>query len=151
MNLHDLSPAPGSKQEKVRKGRGTGSPDGEKTGLGTKGQNKRSQIPVFFEGGQTPLYKRLPKYGFTPPNQGPETEEVNVSSLNKFDKDAEVTPDALCEAGLINKTEPVKLLGDGDLDVAVNVRVHSASEGARKKVESAGGRIDLIRSGTGGS
>ncbi len=145
MKLHDLSPAPGSKKKKLRKGRGRGARRGETAGRGTKGQKKRSNVPTYFEGGQTPIYRRLPKRGFRPPHKDRlPAEIVNISDLNRFPEAAEVTPRELLDAGLIGKAYPVKLLGDGELEVGLTVRVHAASESASRKVEKAGGNLQLL-------
>ncbi len=151
MRLHDLSPAPGSKKKKLREGRGAGARRGEKTGRGTKGQKKRFKVPIYFEGGQTPLYRRLPKRGFTPPERGPETEEINVRSLNQFDDGETVDPQLLNEAGLVNSTERIKLLGDGTLEVSLTVEVHAASSSAVEKVEACEGSVKIISSTGSGS
>ncbi len=151
MKLHDLSPVPGSKKEKIRKGRGAGARRGEKTGSGTKGQKKRFKVPVYFEGGQTPLYRRLPKRGFTPLQRGPQTEVINVRSLNKFDDGETIDPRRLEEAGLISSTEHVKLLGDGSLEVSLTIEVHAASESAVQKVEDCDGTVKIISSTDTGS
>jgi len=144
LNLHDLSPAKGSNQDKERKGRGGASHRGEKCGRGTKGQKKRSQVPIFFEGGQTPLYRRIPKHGFNPINRT-EYQEVNIRQLNYFDDAEEITPDDLFDAGIVDQTNRVKLLGDGELNVqSLTIRVHAASEGARKKIKDADGTVNEL-------
>lgn len=144
MKLHDLSPDEGARPEGERKGRGRGANHGQKCGRGTKGQKKRNQIPVYFEGGQTPLYRRLPKFGFNPINRT-SNEEVNVGQLNYFDDGDTVTPEDLLEAGIADSTESVKLLGDGELEVSdLTVNVHDVSEGARDKVQSADGTVDIL-------
>ncbi len=143
MNLHDLKPDPGSNKKKIRRGRGRGARRGESAGRGNKGQKKRSKVPSYFEGGQTPIYRRFPKRGFN--RTSTETvEEVNVGSLNRFDGGATVAPEDFLQQGLINALSPVKLLGDGELDVALTVQVHRVSDGARKKVTSAGGTVELL-------
>lgn len=149
MKLHDLSPDDGSKPEKDRKGRGRGSSSGQKCGTGTKGQKKRNKVPVYFEGGQTPIYRRLPKFGFNPINRT-EYEEVNVSQLNYFDEGDDVTPEDLFEANFVDSTEPIKLLGDGDLDVSsLTIEVHAVSSGAEEKVRDADGTVDLLNDSEG--
>lgn len=145
MNLHDLSPSEGSQSEKQRRGRGRGSPHGESAGRGTKGQKKRSKVPLYFEGGQTPFYRRVPKRGFNR-HRRRALQEVNVQSLNRFDDDRELTPEDLREAGLTDADSPVKLLGKGSLEVSLTVHVHAVSSGAREKVEQAGGTVELIPS-----
>lgn len=143
MNLHDLSPPDGSKKEKQRRGRGRGSPHGESCGRGIKGQKKRSKVPLYFEGGQTPLYRRVPKRGFTR-HQRQTIQELNVKALNRFDEGRELTPEDLREAGLVEENVPIKLLGKGRLEVSLTVRVHDVSAGAREKVQDAGGSVELI-------
>ncbi|MFP4686625.1 MAG: 50S ribosomal protein L15 [bacterium] len=144
MNLHDLSPAPGSKKGKVRRGRGLAAHRGQTGGRGEKGQKKRSKVPAYFEGGQTPLYRRLPKRGFTSLNEKSRPQVVNVDKLNKFESGTEVTVELLRENGLIKGSGPVKLLGRGSLEVELTVCVDSASASAREKVEEAGGRVELL-------
>lgn len=145
MKLHDLSPPEGSNEDAERKGRGRAHGSGESCGRGNKGQKKRNTIPIYFEGGQTPIYRRFPKRGFNA-HQDQETEEVNVGSLNSFSSGETISPDDLLQSGLVNSTEDVKLLGDGDLETDLTVEVHAASEGARKKVQEAGGSIELLTS-----
>jgi large subunit ribosomal protein L15 len=145
MKLHDLSPPDGSNEESLRKGRGRGARQGEFAGRGMKGQKNRNNVPIFFEGGPTPIYRRFPKRGFNH-HQSVETEVVNVKSLNAFDEDQEVTPEDLADAGLINSTTQVKLLGDGDLNVSLTVQIHDASDGAVEKVEDAGGSFEFLSS-----
>lgn len=147
MNLHDLSPPEGSNEDTLRKGRGRGARQGEFCGRGIKGQKKRDTIPIHFEGGQTPIYRRFPKRGFNH-HRSVETEVVNVSSLNNFDEGEEVTPEDLLERGLVDNTDKVKLLGDGDLDIELNVRAHLASDGAVDKIEDAGGSFESISNGS---
>jgi len=143
MKLHDLSPPDGSNEEARRKGRGRGAKQGESCGRGIKGQKKRNSVPIYFEGGQTPIYRRFPKRGFNH-YRSVQTETVNVKSLDDFDEGEEITPDRLETAGLINHTKQVKLLGDGELTVSLTVRLHDASEGAVDKVEDAGGSFEPI-------
>jgi large subunit ribosomal protein L15 len=145
MKLHDLSPPEGSNEDGLRKGRGRGAKQGEFCGRGIKGQKKRNQIPIYFEGGQTPIYRRFPKRGFNH-HQSVEVEIVNVGSLNDFDDGSEVTLEKLEKQGLVNDTEQVKLLGDGTLDSSLTVRVHDASEGAVETVENAGGTVETVTS-----
>lgn len=148
MRLEDLKPAKGSKKRKRRVGRGTGSGRGTTAGRGTKGQGARSGggKGPGFEGGQTPLYRRLPKYpGF---NNKFKTEytPVNIEKLNRFKDGDEVTLDGLIEKGIIKRTEgPVKLLGKGKLKVKIKkVRVHAASQSAAEAVEKKGGKVEII-------
>ncbi|MGM0380693.1 MAG: 50S ribosomal protein L15 [bacterium] len=143
MKLHDLSPPEGSKQEKNRKGRGCGARRGEACGKGNKGQKKRFTIHSYFEGGQTPLYRRIPKRGFNRPAKK-EFAVVNVDQLNCFDEGEEISPEELAEKGLVDDSKAVKLLGRGQVDAALEINVHDVSEGARKKVEDAGGSVEII-------
>lgn len=142
MNLHDISPPDGSNQDAERKGRGRGASRGESCGRGNKGQKKRNTVPIYFEGGQTPIYRRFPKRGFNSQNSV-DYEEVNVSSLNQFSDGDTIEPDDLKEAGLVNDTEQIKLLGDGTLEVSLTIQVHAASSGAEDKIANQDG--DLIR------
>lgn len=146
MRLSDLAPAPGAKKGKKRVGRGCGSGLGKTAGRGTKGQNSRSGggTPPWFEGGQMPLQRRVPKRGFTNIFKK-EYSVVNIGDLDSFPAGAEVGIQELIDAGLIKKrNEGVKLLADGDVTQSLTIRVHKASAAAIAKVESAGGRVELI-------
>lgn len=149
MKLHDLSPPEGSKQKKERQGRGCGARRGESCGRGIKGQKKRFKVHSYFEGGQTPLYRRIPKRGFNRGSAGKTYEVVNVDQLNRFDEDEEITPEDLKNIGLVENVEPVKLLGRGNLEVALEIMVHDVSAGAREKVEEAGGAVEIISGSSG--
>lgn len=142
MNLHELSPAEGSKQSKKRAGRGPGSGLGKTAGRGHKGQRSRSgyKSRPGFEGGQMPLVRRLPKRGFTNIFRT-EYSVVNVSELGGLGEDR-VTPELLVERGLAHRGRPVKVLGDGDLDRALTVVAHKFSKSARAKIEQAGGTCE---------
>ena len=144
MKLHELRPAEGSHRERRRIGRGHGSGQGTTAGKGTKGQKARSGggVPPYFEGGQLPLVRRLPyRRGFKNPFRVAYT-VVNVSKLGTLPAGSEVTSETLIGLGLLNKGEgPVKLLGDGDLSVALTVRVDRVTEQARQKIEAAGGSV----------
>jgi large subunit ribosomal protein L15 len=144
LKLHNLSPAPGSKKKKIRVGRGEGGRRGKTAGRGTKGLKARSKLRPGFEGGQTPLAMRLPKLrGFTNPNK--ETYAiVNVSSLAVFDAGSEVTPKSLRQRGLIRHKGQVKVLAEGELDKALTVKAHSFSASAKKKIEEAGGSVEIV-------
>ena len=142
--LHDLSPAAGSHRDRKRKGRGPGSGLGKTAGRGQKGQKARSggQIHPMFEGGQMPLHRRIPKRGFTNINRV-EYQIVNVHSLDRFEGD--VTVESLHEAGLISSLrKPVKVLGQGEVEKALKVEAHAFSQGAREKIEAAGGSVSLV-------
>ncbi|MFA9466499.1 MAG: 50S ribosomal protein L15 [Velocimicrobium sp.] len=146
MNLSELRPADGSKQnDNFRKGRGHGSGNGKTAGKGHKGQKARSGAPrPGFEGGQMPLYRRLPKRGFTCRNSkiiiG-----INVDMLNRFEDGAEVTVATLMEAGIVkNPRDGVKILGNGELTKKLNVKVDAYSTGAVTKIEALGGKAEVI-------
>ncbi len=146
MDLNKLSPIEGSQKKRRRKGRGPGSGLGKTCGRGMKGQKCRSGggVPIYFEGGQMPLVRRLPKRGFYNV-WGKEIAEVNVGDLVRFDAGAVVDIDALTGSGLVKKVgDGVKLLGKGDIDRALTVRVHRVSAGAKAKIEAAGGTVELI-------
>ena len=145
MKLHELSPAPGSVTEAFRKGRGTGSGNGKTAGKGHKGQKARSGAPrIGFEGGQMPLYRRLPKRGFTNRNTKL-VAYVNVEKLNKFEDGAVVDIQTLVEAGAVkNRFDAVKILGNGDLTKKLTVKANAFSEGAKAKIEAAGGNVEVI-------
>lgn len=147
MKLHELQPAPGSKKEPTRKGRGIGSGLGKTSGKGHKGQNARSGggVRPGFEGGQMPLQQRVPKRGFNNAAFRKEIIAINLNALNRFESGTEVTPEALVEAGIIKSVKDgVKILGNGELDKALTVRVHSFSKSAIAKIEAAGGKAEVI-------
>jgi large subunit ribosomal protein L15 len=146
MRLHDLAPAEGARKNRKRKGRGVGSGLGKTAGRGTKGHNARSGggVRPGFEGGQMPLHRRLPKRGFKNIFQAP-AEIVNVRDLNRFESGSVVDRQALFAAGLIpRKAQGVKLLGQGEVQVPLTIRVKSASRSAREKVEAAGGTVEVV-------
>ena len=146
MDLSSLRPAEGSvHSDNFRRGRGHGSGNGKTAGKGHKGQKARSGAPrVGFEGGQMPLYRRLPKRGFKNRNRL-EIEAVNVSALEVFDNDAEVTIDALLEKGIIRDAmDGVKVLGNGELTKKLNVKVNAYSASAKSKIEELGGKAEVI-------
>ncbi|MDK1010642.1 MAG: 50S ribosomal protein L15 [Actinomycetota bacterium] len=144
MQLHHLRPAKGSKKRKIRVGRGEAGRRGKTAGRGTKGLKARSKVRQGFEGGQTPLQRRIPKLkGFKNPNRVEYT-VVNVERLSKFTDGTTVTPGDLRDAGLVKQRGRVKVLGQGDLDVALTVKAHAFSGGAVDKITAAGGSIELI-------
>ncbi|MCL1999234.1 MAG: 50S ribosomal protein L15 [Turicibacter sp.] len=146
MHLGNLKPADGAKTKRFRKGRGTGSGNGKTSGRGHKGQKSRSGSggKIGFEGGQMPLYRRLPKRGFHNRNTK-EIIAINVAMLNTFDDGAEVTIDALKGKGLVsNPRDGVKILGQGELTKKLTVRVNHYSKTAAEKIESAGGKAEVI-------
>ena len=149
MRLEDLRPAPGAKRPRKRVGRGPGSGTGKTSAKGHKGHKARSGGGKTggFEGGQMPLYRRLPKRGFLPHGGKTEYTVVNVKKLASFAANATVDPDALVGAGLIKKSDRklVKLLGDGDVAHGLTVRVHAVSDSAKAKIEARGGRVELIQ------
>ncbi len=142
--LNSLAPKAGSKHSPKRIGRGIGSGMGGTATKGHKGQLARTggKVRRGFEGGQTPLHRRLPKFGFSNVAFANRFEIVNVSQLSKFT--GEVTPDSLAAAGLVRGCA-VKILGSGDLKVALTVKAHKFSEGAKKAIESAGGKVEVIK------
>ena len=146
MDLSNLQPAAGSKQsDNFRRGRGHGSGNGKTAGKGHKGQKARSGAPrPGFEGGQMPLYRRIPKRGFTNRNTK-EIVAINVSALERFDNDAVVTVESLMECGIIkNPRDGVKILGDGELTKKLTVKVDAFSAGAKTKIEALGGTCEVI-------
>ena len=146
MELYNLKPAEGSKHsDNFRRGRGHGSGNGKTAGKGHKGQKARSGAPrVGFEGGQMPLYRRIPKRGFTNRNTK-EIVAINVSVLDRFDNDTTGDVEALMEAGVIkNPKDGVKILGNGELTKKLNVKVNAFSESAKEKIEALGGTVEVI-------
>ena len=146
MELSNLQPAEGSKHsDNFRRGRGHGSGNGKTAGKGHKGQKARSGAPrIGFEGGQMPLYRRLPKRGFKNRNTK-EIIAINVDVLNRFEDGAEVTAESLLASGAISKiADGVKILGNGELTKKLNVKVNAVSETAKSKIEAAGGTVEVI-------
>ncbi|MED4989732.1 MULTISPECIES: 50S ribosomal protein L15 [Parageobacillus] len=146
MKLHELQPAPGSRKERTRVGRGIGSGKGKTSGRGQKGQNARSGggVRLGFEGGQTPLFRRLPKRGFTNINRKEYT-IVNLDKLNRFEDGTEVTPELLLETGVISKLKSgVKILGKGQIEKKLTVKAHKFSASAKEAIEAAGGKTEVI-------
>lgn len=146
MNLHELSPAEGSKKGSKRIGRGHGSGWGKTAGKGHKGQKARSggSIRPGFEGGQMPLQRRIPKRGF---NNifAKNIVAINVSALEAFDDGAEVTTEAIIEKGIVKKSyDGIKILGNGTLTKKLNVKVAAYSESAKQKIEAAGGKAEVV-------
>ncbi|KAB7704627.1 50S ribosomal protein L15 [Bacillus aerolatus] len=146
MKLHELKPAEGSRKARNRVGRGTGSGNGKTAGKGHKGQNARSGggVRLGFEGGQTPLFQRLPKRGFTNINRK-EYAIVNLDSLNRFDEGTEVTPELLIETGVVrNEKAGIKILAKGNVEKKLTVRAHKFSSAAQEAIEAAGGKTEVI-------
>jgi large subunit ribosomal protein L15 len=149
MKLHDLKPSEGSKKNKKRVGRGIAAGQGKTAGRGTKGQGARTGggTRLYHQGGNLPFYRRLPFVrgkGFTPINRV-EYNEVNLDQLDKFEADTEINPESLENARLLSDPRnPVVVLGRGDINVALKVRVHRISKGAKEKIEAAGGSVEII-------
>ncbi|KRE44329.1 50S ribosomal protein L15 [Paenibacillus sp. Soil522] len=146
MKLHELSPAPGSTQAPKRKGRGIGSGNGKTAGKGHKGQNARSGggVRPGFEGGQNPLYRRVPKRGFNNPFRK-EYAIVNIEELNAFAAGTEVTPEVLIETGIVkNPLAGIKILGNGEVSVTLTVKANKFSQSAVEKIQAAGGKTEVI-------
>jgi len=144
MKIHELKPAEGSRKPKRRVGRGTAGHGGKTAGRGTKGQRARNTVPVGFEGGQTPLFRRTPKHkGFTNPFRV-EYEPVNLDALEQFDDGAEVTPDTLRGRGLAPKRGNIKVLGRGRLTKRLTVKAHGFSKAATQAIEAAGGSVEVL-------
>jgi large subunit ribosomal protein L15 len=146
MNLSTLKPAEGATtSDNFRRGRGHGSGNGKTAGKGHKGQKARSGAPrPGFEGGQMPLYRRIPKRGFSCRNHK-EIVAINVSALERFEDGAEVTVAALIEAGVVkNPRDGVKILGNGELTKKLTVKVDACSKGAVEKIEAAGGKVEVM-------
>lgn len=146
MDLSNLSPAEGSRQsDAFRRGRGHGSGNGKTAGKGHKGQKARSGAPrPGFEGGQMPLYRRLPKRGFTNRNTK-EIVSINVDVLNRFEDNTDVTVDVLLESGVVSAAKDgVKILGNGNLTKKLNVKANAFSASAKEKIEAAGGTVEVI-------
>jgi large subunit ribosomal protein L15 len=148
MKLHDLRPNPGAKKKRKRVGRGISAGQGKTAGRGTKGQNARSGggKGTYFEGGQLPLPRRLPyKRGFTNINKI-YYKPVNLSRLAEIDfEGVEINPETMAIVGLIKKpTDPVVILGEGDIDMVIHVKAHRFSQTAREKIEAAGGSVEVI-------
>ncbi|VBB04855.1 ribosomal protein l15 signature [Lucifera butyrica] len=146
MKLHELAPAPGSKRERTRVGRGLGSGLGKTAGKGHKGQNARAGggVRPGFEGGQMPIYRRLPKRGFF--NKfGKDYVELNVAVLNRFENGTVIDPVVLVEYGVVkNVRDGVRILGNGSLEKALTVKANGFTKSAVEKIEAAGGKVEVI-------
>ena len=146
MKLHTLKPAEGSRQERNRVGRGQGSGNGKTAGRGSKGQKQRScgGVRLGFEGGQTPLFRRIPKRGFNNINRK-EYAVVNLETLNRFEDDTTVTPALLVESGIVKKElSGIKILGEGQLERKLTVQAAKFSKAAEEAITAAGGSIEVI-------
>ena len=147
MRLHDLKPRPGAKHRRKRLGAGESSGHGKTSGRGGKGQTARSgsSIRIGFEGGQMPLYRRIPKRGFNNAQFATQYIPVNVGDLEKFDNNARIDVEALRKAGLANgSSDGVKILGQGDLTKKLTVTAHAFSASARTKIEARGGACEVV-------
>jgi large subunit ribosomal protein L15 len=147
MKLHHLKPAPGAHKPKKRVGRGIGSGLGKTAGRGTKGTGARNKVPVWFEGGQMPLYRRLPKLkGFSNHPFKTEYQPVNLDAIGeRFTAGETVDPASLRQRGLIRKENAkVKILGRGELNVAVTIKAHAFSGTAKEKIAAAGGTVETL-------
>jgi large subunit ribosomal protein L15 len=147
MKLHELSPNDGSTSTRKRRGRGAGSGLGKTSGRGHKGQNARSGggVRPGFEGGQNPLYKRVPKRGFNNDRFATVFAIVNLDQLNRFEAGTEVTPELLLNEGILkNPKDGIKILGNGDLNVQLTVKAHKFSQSATEKIQAAGGKTEVI-------
>lgn len=146
MKLHELKPSEGSRKERNRVGRGTGSGNGKTSGRGHKGQKARSGggVRLGFEGGQLPLFRRIPKRGFTNINRK-EFAIVNLDVLNRFEDGTEVTPELLIESGIIrNEKSGIKILSDGKIEKKLTVKANKFSAAAKEAIEAAGGKTEGI-------
>ena len=146
MEMSNLQPAEGSvKSDNFRRGRGHGSGNGKTAGKGHKGQKARSGAPrIGFEGGQMPLYRRIPKRGFNNRNSL-EIIAINVSALERFENGTEITPEVLLAEGVISKiADGVKILGNGEISKKLTVKANAFSETAKTKIEAAGGKAEVI-------
>ncbi|MCM1635952.1 50S ribosomal protein L15 [Latilactobacillus sakei] len=144
MKLHELKPNEGARDVRKRVGRGTSSGTGKTAGRGQKGQKARSKVRLGFEGGQMPLFRRMPKHGFKNINRK-EYAVVNLNDLNRFEDGTEITATVLIEAGVVkNELSGVKVLANGELNKKLNIKVSKYSEAAKAAVEAAGGSIEVI-------
>lgn len=147
MNLHDLKPEKSSKKNRRRKGRGTGSGRGYTSGRGANGQNSRSGggVRATFEGGQTPLFRRIPKRGFNNVFKK-EFNEINLYQLNRFNENEEITIEKLLDCGLIDNVAKsgLKILGDGEIEKTLIVKANAFTKSAKEKIEEAGGKTEVI-------
>ena len=145
IKFHHLKPTPGSSKSKLRKGRGESGKRGKTAGRGTKGTGARKTVPAYFEGGQIPLYRRIPKLKGLKNTPKMSYVVVNVSDLQEKNLKGDIDPDVLQQNGLTRKKGLVKVLGNGDITNTVNIKVHAVSESAKKKIEDAGGTVEVIK------
>ena len=144
MKLNELKPAEGSRQVSNRVGRGTSSGNGKTAGRGQKGQKARGKVRLGFEGGQMPLFRRMPKRGFKNINRV-EYAVVNIEKLNQFEDGTEVTPALLVESGIVkNEKDGIKILGNGELNKKLTVKANKFSASAKEAIEAKGGQAEVI-------
>jgi large subunit ribosomal protein L15 len=144
IKFHHLKPTPGSTKSKIRKGRGEAGKRGKTAGRGTKGTGARKTVPAYFEGGQIPLYRRIPKLKGLKNTPKMSYVVVNVSDLQDKNLKGDIDPEILQKNGLTRKKGFVKILGNGEITNSVNVKAHAISESAKKKIEDAGGTVEVI-------
>ena len=144
IKFHHLKPTPGSTKTKIRKGRGEAGKRGKTAGRGTKGTGARKTVPAYFEGGQIPLYRRIPKLKGQKNTPKMSYVVVNVSDLQDKNLKGDINPEILQKNGLTRKKGFVKILGNGEITNSVNVKAHAVSESAKKKIEDAGGTVEVI-------
>lgn len=146
MRVHELRPHPGAKKPLKRVGRGTGSGLGKTSGRGHKGQKARSGRKPYlgFEGGQTPLIRRIPKRGFNNAMFATKYSIINIEELNRFPAGTEITPEFLLEEKMISRKTLVKILGNGNIETQLTVKAHKFSQAAKDKIEAAGGHVEVL-------
>ena len=144
IKFHHLKPTPGSTKSKIRKGRGEAGKRGKTAGRGTKGTGARKTVHAYFEGGQIPLYRRIPKLKGLKNTPKMSYVVVNVSDLQDKNLKGDIDPEILQKNGLTRKKGFVKILGNGEITNSVNVKAHAVSESAKKKIEDAGGTVEVI-------
>ena len=144
IKFHHLKPTPGSSKSKLRKGRGESGKRGKTAGRGTKGTGARKTVPAYFEGGQIPLYRRIPKLKGLKNTPKMSYVVVNVSDLQEKNLKGDIDPDVLQQNGLTRKKGLVKVLGNGDITNTVNIKVHAVSESAKKKIDDPGATVEVI-------
>jgi large subunit ribosomal protein L15 len=150
MKLHDLKPNVGATKERKRKGRGTAAGQGKTAGRGMKGQNSRAGggVPLYHQGGNLPFYRKLPfkrGEGMTVINRV-RYEEVNLDQLSDFSAKTELSPEVMLESGLVKTLKkPVKILGRGEVSVALKIKAHAVTKSAQEKIEAAGGSVEIIQ------
>ena len=144
IKFHHLKPTPGSTKSKIRKGRGEAGKRGKTAGRGTKGTGARKTVPAYFEGGQIPLYRRITKLKGLKNTPKMSYVVVNVSDLHDKNLKGDIDPEILQKNGLTRKKGFVKILGNGEITNSVNVKAHAVSESAKKKIEDAGGTVEVI-------